>query len=418
MLKNCVLLVIIMLKVISVNELYKLTGINQKEKTAVSDVKDFGVENAKTVRDFHKSFPEYSVTPLAELEALARSIGVKNIYIKDESYRFGLNAFKVLGGSFAIGSFIARKLGCEISELPFERLVSDEIKEKIGEITFVTATDGNHGRGVAWTANRLKQKSVVFMPRGTSKERLDNILSLGSDASITDMLYDDAVRHSEKCAEKFGWVVVQDTAWDGYYEIPKNIMQGYTTMALEAYEQLGKIKPTHIFLQAGVGSMAGAVCAFFTDAYGDENRPVITILEPNGADCVYNTALHNDGRLYATDGDMNSIMAGLCCGEVCPIAWDVLKDHADFFVTAPDSAAETGMRVLGKPLGDDKTVISGESGASTLGYIYEVMTDPELADIKNRLGLDENSVILCFSTEGDTDKENYAKVLAAAELIK
>ena len=396
-------------------DLYKLTGINQNEKKALSDVKDFGVEKAKTVRDFHKSFPEYSVTPLAELKALAANIGVKNIYIKDESYRFGLNAFKVLGGSFAIGSFIARKLGCDISELPFKRLVSSEIKDKLGEITFVTATDGNHGRGVAWTANRLEQKSVVFMPRGTAKERLDNILALGSDASITDMLYDDAVRHSKKCADEYGWVVVQDTAWDGYYEIPKNIMQGYTTMAFEAYEQLEDVKPTHIFLQAGVGSMAGAVCAFFTDAYGDANRPVITVLEPNGANCVYNTALHNDGNLYATNGDMNSIMAGLCCGEVCPIAWDILKDHADFFVTAPDSAAEKGMQVLGKPCGNDKAVISGESGASTLGYVYEVMTNPELADIKNALGLNDNSVILCFSTEGDTDKENYKRVLDKAK---
>ena len=393
------------------NNLYKITGINQNEKTELSDVKNYGVEKAKTVRAFHASFPEYGVTPLTELKALAGSIGVKNIFIKDESYRFGLNAFKVLGGSFAIGSYIAREFGCDIAELPFERLVSDEINDKLGEITFVTATDGNHGRGVAWTANRLGQKSVVFMPRGTAKERLDNILALGSDASITDMLYDDAVRHSKKCADEYGWVVVQDTAWEGYEEIPKNIMQGYTTMALEAYEQLGAVRPTHIFLQAGVGSMAGAVCAFFADAYGDENRPLITVLEPNGANCVYNTALHNNGKVYATDGDMNSIMAGLCCGEVCSLAWNVLKDHADFFVTAPDSVAERGMRALGKPCGADKKVISGESGASTLGYVLEVMTHPELSDIKNELNLNEDSVILCFSTEGDTDKENYKRIL-------
>ena len=393
------------------NNEFKIASINQKAKTNLSDVKNYGMQAANKVRAFHKTFPEYSVTPLCELKSLAENLGLKNLYVKDESYRFGLNAFKVLGGSFAIGSIIARKLGCDISELSCEKLLSAPVKQKLGEITFVTATDGNHGRGVAWTANRLGQKSVVFMPRGTAKERLDNILALGSDASITDMLYDDAVRHSKECADKYGWVVVQDTAWDGYREIPQNIMQGYTTMALEAYEQLGSVKPTHIFLQAGVGSMAGAVCAFFTDACGDENRPVITVFEPNGANCNYVTALHNDGSLYATDGDMNSIMAGLCCGEVCPLAWDVLKDHADFFVTAPDYVAENGMRMLGKPLGNDVKVVSGESGAATAGYVAEIMKNPELAGIKAKLGLDENSVVLCFSTEGDTDKENYKRIL-------
>lgn len=381
------------------------------DKRNFGQVKKFGVENAEKVIAFHRSFPEYSETPLAELSGLASAIGLKNMFVKDESYRFGLNAFKVLGGSFAIGNYIAKKLGMDISDLPYSRMTSDEIRGKLGEITFVTATDGNHGRGVAWTANRLRQKSVVFMPKGTAPERLANIRALGSDATITELLYDDDVRLAKECSEKYGWVTVQDTSWDGYEDIPENIMQGYTTMAREAATQLGDVKPTHIFLQAGVGSMAGAVCAFFTDLYGEEEKPEIIVLEPNGANCIYLTAEANDGTLKFVGEGMESIMAGLCCGEPCPIAWNILHDYADYFVSVPDYVAAKGMRVLGNPLGGDPKVISGESGASTSGFVAEVMTNPDLRNIRQELKLNENSVVLCFSTEGDTDKENYRKIV-------
>ncbi|MBR5491034.1 MAG: diaminopropionate ammonia-lyase [Oscillospiraceae bacterium] len=373
-----------------------------------SDVSAFGSSCAEKTLAFHKSFPEYSVTPLAKLENLARELKVGGIYVKDESYRFGLNAFKVLGGSYAIGCYIASHLGME--EMSFDSLVSEETKAKLGGITFVTATDGNHGRGVAWTANRLGQKSVVYMPKGTAKERLDNILALGSDASITDMVYDDAVRLSQKMAEEKGWVVVQDTSWDGYEEIPHKIMEGYVTMAAEAKEQLGEVKPTHIFLQAGVGSMAAAICAYFVSVCG-EDKPIITVLEPTTADCFYKTALANDGALHAAEGDMNSMMAGLCCGEVCPLAWEILRDYGEFFVTVPDYVAANGMRSLAKPLGADSAVISGESGASTFGFVAELLSNPELAELKKAMGIDENSHILCFSTEGDTDRENYRRIV-------
>ncbi len=392
-------------------ECFKNVHFERKTGKGLSDVSDFGVKAAEKVIAFHRSFPEYSVTPLRKLDGLAGKLGVKNIYVKDESYRFGLNAFKVLGGSFAIGSIIAQKLGTDIGDLPCEKMTSAEIKAKLGEVTFVTATDGNHGRGVAWTANRLGQKSVVFMPKGTAPERLQNIKNLGSDAGITDLKYDDDVRLARECAEKYGWVVVQDTSWDGYEDVPRHIMQGYTTMAYEALEQLNGVKPTHIFLQAGVGSMAGAVCGFFADYYGDEERPVITVVEPNAADCIYRTALANDGKLHFAEGDMNSMMAGLCCGEPCRLAWDILRDHADNFVSMPEYPAAAGMRTLGKPAPGDEKVISGESGASTLGLVAEVMQNSELKALRDELGLNENSVVLCFSTEGDTDKENYRKIL-------
>lgn len=393
-------------------ECFKLVHFDKKTGNGLSSVKDYGIDAAEKVNAFHRSFPEYSVTPLRELSGLAKKLGVKDIFVKDESYRFELNAFKVLGGSYAIGSYIAEKLGMDISELPYEKMTSTEIKEKLGDTTFVTATDGNHGRGVAWTANRLGQKSVVFMPKGTASERLENIKKLGSDASITDLNYDDDVRLANECAEKYGWVVVQDTSWDGYENVPMHIMQGYTTMAYEALKQLDGVKPTHIFLQAGVGSMAGAVCGFFADYYGDEERPIITVVEPNAADCVYRTAEANDGKLHFVTGDLHSMMAGLCCGEPCRLAWDILKDHADNFISMPEYAAAVGMRTLGRPVDGDEKIVSGESGASTMGFVTEVMQNKELDDIRRKIGLDENSVVLCFSTEGDTDKENYRKILA------
>ena len=389
---------------------YKMVSL--KRPATGSDVTKFGVKNAEKVHDFHMSFPEYKMTPLAELKNLAAELGLGDVFVKDESYRFGLNAFKVLGGSYAIGSYIAKKLGMDISDLPYDVMTSDGIREKLGSVTFVTATDGNHGRGVAWTANRLKQKSVVYMPKGSAPERLKNIQALGADASITNLKYDDAVRQAKEHANQYGWALIQDTDWEGYMEVPTWIMQGYTTMAWEAAQQLKDTKPTHIFLQAGVGAMSGAITGFFADLYGDGlDAPIVTIVEPEKANCIYRTAEANDGKLHFAEGDMNTIMAGLACGEPCTTGWQVLRDHADHFVSEPDSAAATGMRVLGNPLGNDVRVISGESGAATLGFVAQVMRKPELKALKEELQLNENSRVLCFSTEGDTDKANYRRVV-------
>lgn len=361
------------------------------------------------VRQFHKSFPEYSVTPLRQLNDLAAYLGVAGVYVKDESYRFGLNAFKVLGGSFAMAKYLAKRLGRDISQLGYERLTSDEVRKELGEITFTTATDGNHGRGVAWTANRLKQKSVVYMPKGSSLTRLENIRAEGAEVSITDLNYDDAVRLATENAKKYGWVVVQDTAWKGYEEIPTWIMQGYGTMALEALEQLkavGVEKPTHVFVQAGVGSLAGAVQGFFASAC-ENDRPVTVIVESDQADCLYKSALANDGEPRIVNGDLATIMAGLACGEPNTIAWNVLRDYSYMFASCPDWVAAKGMRILGNPLGIDARVISGESGAVTAGLVAELMTNPDMAEAKAKLGLNEKSRILLFSTEGDTDPVKY-----------
>ncbi len=378
--------------------------------TKKTDIQFLNKEIADKVRGFHQSFPQYKQTPLKRLRNLAQEMGVEEIFVKDESYRFGLNAFKVLGGSFAIGRYIAEKLGRDISELPFAVMTSDEVKCQLGELTFVTATDGNHGRGVAWTANQLGQKSVVYMPKGSAQERLDNIRAENSEASITEFCYDDTVRMARKRAEQPNCVLVQDTSWEGYTEVPSWILQGYTTMADEIYEQLGDKRPTHIFLQAGVGSMPAALTGYFANVYAD-NQPIISIVEPTKADCIFRTAQAHDGRLHFVTEEMNTIMAGLACGEPCPIAWEVLRDYADHFISFPDYAAAKGMRILSSPLGEDERVISGESGASAFGCVMEILSNPSLQDIKDELGIDEHSRLLFVSTEGATDRKNYKDIV-------
>lgn len=388
-------------------ETFKL--VSRSHSGSGCDLDFLSQKTAEGIRSFHRSFPMYQPTPLADLTETAKVLGLGSVYVKDESYRFGLNAFKVLGGSYAIGNFLARKLGKTIAEVDYDALISPQSRNVIGDLTFVTATDGNHGRGVAWTATQFGQKSVVYMPKGSAQERLENIRAAGADASITDMNYDDAVRLANHQAETKGWVLVQDTAWEGYGDIPTWIMQGYTTMGLEAYEQMPK-KPTHIFLQAGVGSMAGAIAGLFAAIYG-EDRPVITIVEPNKADCIFRTAEADDGALHFVTGDMDTIMAGLACGEPCSIGWNILADYADHFLSCPDYVAAKGMRILGNPAGHDNRVISGESGASTFGAVAELMTNPDLVQIRDTLGLNEHSHVLCFSTEGDTDRANYKAIV-------
>ena len=384
--------------------------IPKSKKENCADI--LSLEEVGKAKKFHESFPEYTKTPLVKLDNLAKEIGVSGIYLKDESYRFGLNAFKVLGGSYSMAKYLAQKLGKDISELGYEELIKKETRDKIGEMTFYTATDGNHGRGVAWTANRLKQKSVVYMPKGSSEVRLQAIKNEGSIASITDMNYDDAVRLAAADAKKNNGLIVQDTAWEGYEEIPTWIMQGYGTMALEAIEQLkeyGVDEPTHVFVQAGVGSLAGGVQGVLVNAY--KNLPTTVIVESNLADCLYKSAVAADGEPKVVGGDMQTIMAGLACGEANIISWEILKTYSKSFVSAPDWVAANGMRILGNPLKDDTKVISGESGAVTTGLVYEIMTNPEYKQLKADLKLNSESKILVFSTEGDTDPETYRKIV-------
>ena len=372
------------------------------------------LENVRCARAFHESFPQYDVTPLAKLDALASDLGLANLAVKDESYRFGLNAFKVLGGSFAMANYIAGKTGRPIAETTYDYLTGDELARDFGQATFFTATDGNHGRGVAWAANKLGQKAVVHMPKGSVKSRFDNIAAEGAEVTIEDVNYDECVRMAAAEADACeNGVIVQDTAWDGYEEIPSWIMEGYGTMASEAAEQYaaaGVERPTHVFVQAGVGSLAGAVVGYFANLFPD-NPPVFVVMEADEAACLYKGAVAGDGEPRIVDGDMPTIMAGLACGEPNTLGWDILRNHVTAFVACPDWVAARGMRILGAPEKGDPRVISGESGTVGAGLISTLMTDESYVELRDLIGLDKTSNVLMFSTEGDTDPEHYRKVV-------
>ena len=359
---------------------------------------------------FHRSFPQYAPTPLARLDGMAARLGLGGLYVKDESYRFGLNAFKVLGGSFAMARYIAGALGRDVSETDYAYLTGEELKKDFGQAVFFTATDGNHGRGVAWAAGKLGQKAVVHMPKGTAKSRFDNIAKEGAQVTIEEVNYDDCVRMAAaEAARTEHGVVIQDTAWEGYEEIPSWIMQGYGTMAAEAAEQMAG-RPTHVFVQAGVGSLAGAAAGFFANLFPD-NPPRFVVIEAQNADCHYRGALAGDGELRAVGGDLKTIMAGLACGEPNPISWDILRNHADVFLSCPDWVSARGMRMLAAPVKGDPAVCSGESGAVGMGVISAVMEDDAYKDLRSALGLDRSSRVLLFSTEGDTDPDHYRKIV-------
>ena len=389
-------------------------AVNHMPKTDDKSLSLMSLEEAGKARAFHKSFPQYDRTPLTALEHMAEFLGLGRLYVKDESYRFGLNAFKVLGGSYAMARFIAKETGRDVSELPYSVLTSEELKREFGQATFFTATDGNHGRGVAWAANRLGQRAVVHMPKGTTRARLENIAREGAQVDIQELNYDDCVRlAAREAAETPRGVIVQDTAWEGYEEIPSWIMEGYGTMAMEAGEQLkeaGDERPTHVFVQAGVGSLAGAVVGYFANLYAD-NPPIFVVVEAQAADCLYQGAKAGDGAIRTVGGDMETIMAGLACGEPNTISWDILKNHVKVFISLPDWAAAQGMRMLAAPIKGDAPITSGESGAAPFGALAAIMTMEEYADLKAAIGLDETSRVLVFSTEGDTDPERYKNIV-------
>jgi diaminopropionate ammonia-lyase len=378
-----------------------------------ADVSHFKGAEVAEARGFHSSIPRYEPTPLRSLPRLAAELGVSGIYIKDESYRFGLNSFKVLGVSYAIAKYLAGKLSMPISDLPYDVLTSDGIRERIGSVTFAATTDGNHGKAVAWAARMLHQNAVIYMPKGSSKQRYDAIAAEGARVTIRDVNYDESVRMTAAEAEEKGWVIVQDTAWPGYEDIPLWIMQGYASIAGEALEQLksdGRGCPTHVFAQAGVGSLAGAVQGFFSASFG-EACPKVVVAEANKADCYYRSAFAGDGIPRAVTGDMDTIMAGLACGEPNTIAFDILRDNASAFASCPDYVTARGMRMLGNPLAGDPFVCSGESGAVTAGLLSFIARSDYLADMKDALKIGKDSVILLFSTEGDTDPERYRRVV-------
>ena len=357
---------------------------------------------------FHNSLPSYSATKLHFLKELSSRLHVRSIAVKDESSRFGLNAFKGLGGSYAMFRILCEQLGLDPAKTGYRDFQEKVVRQQCSRIHFVTATDGNHGKGVSWAAKLFGCKATVYMPAGSVEARRLAIERAGTaSAFITDLNYDRTVLHAKDMAARNGWILIQDTAWDGYEKIPDWIIKGYLTIAREITDQLKDLQPTHVFLQAGVGAMAGGVMSYLLDHYQDR-PPFITIAEPSQAACVYHSIRNGDGQIHSLPGNSQTIMAGLNCGTPCKTTWQIMRDRASFFCACDDRIAEEGMKAYAHPAGNDPAVISGESGAVTLGLAIRILQNPSL---RKRFGITENSVILLINTEGDTDPDGYRRIV-------
>ena len=349
-----------------------------REPERYSRTRLFSLTEAEKALRFHESIPSYKETSLVSLKDAAKENGVKAICVKDESSRFGLKAFKGLGGSYCMFRILCEKLGLDESSSDYTTFLREEIRKASSQIEFVTATDGNHGKGVSWAAKLFGCKAHVFMPKGTVEARRKAIEEAGSAvADITDWNYDRTVQHAAALAEKNGWILIQDTAWDGYETYPEWIIDGYLTMAAETIRQMNRVLPTHIFLQAGVGAMAGGIEAFFMNL-ADDFLPLVTIVEPEEAACIYQSVLAGDGEMHPLAGDPVTIMAGLNCGTPCKVVWPVLRDCSACFCACKDSVTEQGMRAYANPVGSDPAVVSGESGAVTYGLLLSILQSDEL----------------------------------------
>ena len=396
------------------NDMIRLLLNERKVKNASKEdrPKIFSEKEADKARHFHMSFENYQATPLYSLDNLAKVLGVKKIFVKDESNRFDLNAFKVLGGTYAITRLICEKMNKDISEVDFN-YIRRHAAEEIGNAPFITATDGNHGRGIAWAANQLGQKAIVYLPKNSAKRRVEAIEETGAEAIVTDVNYDDTVLMAIEKAKEIGGYMVQDTAWEGYTNVPTWIMQGYTTMGMEVIDQLalqGYERPTHVFLQAGVGGMAAAILGLFVNIY-KEDYPKAIIVEPNAANCLFASVEYDDGRPHNVEGDLKTIMVGLACGVPSPIAWPIIRDFSEMYISCDDAVAARGVRIFANPLGRDPKIVSGESGAAGIGAFSLMMGLEDFEEVRKVLGLDENSVVLFFNTEGDTDPVNYGEII-------
>jgi len=355
----------------------------------------------KAVKSFHQSLPGYSPSPLVNLGELASMLGIEALMVKDESRRFDLKAFKVLGASYAIAKEIKQHLGFGEKELSFDAIAAQ--KSALKALTFVTATDGNHGRAVAWCAEKFGCKAVVFMPKGTSEFRLEAIQSHGAHAEITEFNYDETVLFSAQKAKENQWVLLQDSSWEEYMKVPKHIMQGYFTLVSE-FEDQTMTWPTHVLAQAGVGSFAASIFSYFLSR--PKTTPKLILVEPTGAACFFNSIQIGDGKPHLTK-ELDTMMAGLSCGQPSLLAWEIIKPNCDAFIICNDQLAKKGMQLLANPRGDDAIVVSGESGAVPIGLVNEICINQKFTLIKERLKFDGNSKVLIFSTEGDTDPKVY-----------
>lgn len=357
------------------------------------------------------AWPGYAPTPLVSLPGIARALGLARIDYKDESPRFGLGSFKPLGGAYAVARVLMRRIAERTggAEPAVADLLAGRYRAIAASVTVTAATDGNHGRSVAWGARMFGCRSVIFIHETVTAARARAIAALGAEVRRTPGTFDDAVRTAHKTAEAEGWVVVPDTSDGRLVEVPRDVMQGYALMADEAIVQLGDAAPpSHVFLQAGVGGMAAASCARFWQAFG-ARRPVTVLVEPETAACWF--ASLDAGRPVKVEGALESIMAGLACGEVSRLAWPILAAGAHAAMTIADEAAADCMRLLAEGRFGDPPLVAGESAVAGLAGLIAAAGD---ADARARLGLDAESRVVLFGTEGATDPESYAAIVGRA----
>ena len=369
------------------------------------------------VTELHRSIPGYQPTPLVELSSLARALSLGRILVKDESRRFGLKAFKALGGSYAVYRFVAEYLASAGRPCPRAgQFYSESGFLHPGELTFSTATDGNHGRGVAWAAKLLHQRAMIFMPRGTVRARIDNIKNEGAEVVVVDGSYDDAVSLCAREAEARGWQIISDTSWPGYEMIPRWIMAGYLTLfrEIESAVDVGT-RIDCVIVQGGVGALAGAAAWYFRKESRWPEAKLVSV-EPVEAACLLES-IESGGEPVLSKGRQDSIMAGLNCGMPSLTAWPLIKQGFDMFLAIPDSSCVEAMRRYYFSTSGDRGIVSGESGAAGLAALLDLMSKPEFCEARSYLGLGHDCTVLLLNTEGDTDPTGFTRRVINETLV-
>ena len=351
------------------------------------------------------SWPGYKPTPLRSLPKLAARAGVGAILYKDEAERFGIGSFKALGGAYAVFKLLRKTIWEQKNIVASTHdLTSGRYADLTSHITVTCATDGNHGRSVAWGAHAFGCRCVIYIPETVSEGRCQAIAAYGAEVKRVAGTYDDGVRRVAADAAVQSWTVVSDTSYEGYTDVPRDVMQGYSLMVDEALEQTSAV-PSHVFVQGGVGGLAAGVCSYLWERHGTR-RPCFVVVEPNKADCFYRSAVA--GRPTPAEGALDTIMAGLACGEVSPLAWRVLESGADAFMTIDDEAAADCMRLLADGRFGDDAIVAGESAVAGLASFILASAD---VDAHARLNLCPDSRVLVFGTEGATDPEVYRAIV-------
>jgi diaminopropionate ammonia-lyase len=347
----------------------------------------------------------YELTPLHDLPAFARQAGLEGILLKDEATRFGLGSFKALGGAYAVAWVLAAELARRgvAPEARSADLARGVFRHATQGITVACATDGNHGRAVAWGAQRFHCNCVIFVHESVSQGRVDAIARYGAQVCRVPGTYDDAVREVARQADANGWFIVSDTSWDGYTDVPRQIMQGYRLMADEAADQWHGDRLTHVFVQGGVGGAAAAVSVQMRARF--QPPPALIVVEPDRAACLLASA--ELGQPASVPGNLDTLMAGLACGEPSVLAWQELNHAAAAFMAIPDAAAVACMRLLA-----GHGIVGGESGVAGLAGCLLAAADPAAREV---LGLDASSRVLAFNTEGATDPALYDRLVGPGQ---